>query len=135
MKASYSIEVDRDLSLVRIKMAGFFTNDDILAFLEARRKAHELLACAPNQHLTINDVRGFIRQPQTILDTFQEILNAREFQSRRLAFVVGPTLARSQVIRAIADRDARCFTDPVAAEQWLLDPDHSETSMRLADQV
>lgn len=131
MEASYSIAVEPERNLVRIAMSGFFRNEDIQAFLEARRKAHLQLTCGPNQHLTINDVRQFTRQPQTILDTFQEILNAPEFQSRRLAFVLGPTLARSQVIRAIAARDARCFTDPIAAEEWLLDPSRSDMSKRM----
>jgi hypothetical protein len=119
VRATFSIHIERDRDLVKIAMSGFFGHHDIRGFLEARNKAHEQLACAPQAHLTLNDIRGMTAQPQTIVDAFHEMLAAPEYRSRRLAFVVGPTLARSQVLRALAAREARCFTDPVAAEAWL----------------
>ena len=47
------------------------------------------LGCAPNAHLTLNDIRGMNVQAQDIVDAFQEMLAAPEYRSRRLAFVVG----------------------------------------------
>ena len=91
----------------------------ILAFLAARRDAHAKLRCAPNRHVTINDLRGMKIQSQAMVDTFRAVLADPLYRSRRLAFVVGPTLARTQLIRAIAGRDARCFDDAWAAEAWL----------------
>jgi hypothetical protein len=132
VKATFSIHVERDRDLVRIAMGGFFGHDDIRAFVDARNQAHEQLACARRTHLTINDIRGMTAQPQTIVDAFHEMLAAPEYRSRRLAFVVGPTLARSQVIRALATREARCFTDPVAAEAWLFAGDEDSTPLRRA---
>jgi len=119
MEPKFSFEIDRPRGLIRITMAGFFTADDIRDFLKARDEAHRALGCAPNQHLTLNDIRGLAAQPQTIVDAFEEILAAPDKRSRRLAFVVAPTLARSQVLRALCLREAKCFTDPALAEAWL----------------
>jgi hypothetical protein len=48
------------------------------------------------------------------------MLAAPDYRSRRLAFIVGPTLARTQVMRALDRREARCFEDSWSAEAWLL---------------
>ena len=130
MNAEFSFEVDPERDLVRIRMAGFFRPGDIADFLEARRVAHEKLSCAPNAHLTINDIRGMDIQSHEIVDSFREMLAAPEFRSRRLAFVVGYTLARSQVIRAIESRKARWFDDPAKAEAWLFADDLAEMPLR-----
>ena len=127
MEARFSFQIDRPRGLIRITMAGFFTLDDIREFLKARDEVHDALGCAPNQHLTLNDIRGITAQPQTIVDAFEEILAAPEKRSRRLAFIVGPTLARLQVLRALSLREAKCFADPALAEAWLLDADAGAT--------
>lgn len=119
MSAEFSIEVEPERDLVRIAMAGFFTPADIAGFLEARRRAHLALHCGANQHLTINDLRGMKIQPQESVAAFQKMLGAPEYRSRRLAFVIGPTLARTQLSRALSGRDARCFSTMIEAEAWL----------------
>lgn len=132
MSAEFSFRVDRRRGLVRIRMAGFFTRADIRAFLAAREKAHEALGCAPNQHLTLNDVRGMKIQAQDIVDAFQEMLAAPEYRSRRLAFIVSPTLAKLQLMRALDSRVARSFEDPVEAEAWLLGKETESAPRRRA---
>ena len=129
MAAEFSIQADRDHGIIRIRMTGFFTPHDIRRFLEARQLAHDSLGCAPNAHLTLNDIRGMTGQLQVTVDAFQEVLDDPRSQSRRLAFVVGPTLARGQLLRALGDRNARCFNDPVAAEMWLLSADDEEVAL------
>jgi hypothetical protein len=126
MSARYHVEVDPDHDLVRIKLSGFFLPEDVQGFLEARRAAHALLRCGPNQHLTINDVTAMKIQPQETVAAFREVLSAPEYRSRRLAFVTGPTLARSQLMRALVNRDARCFEDHFLAEFWLFSEDGDE---------
>ncbi len=121
MTASFSFRVEPSHDLVRIRMSGLFTPADIQAFLEARRHAHEELRCGPNQHLTLNDLRGMKIQSQESVAAFRELLANPVYKSRRLAFVAAPTLARSQLMRALNGRDARCFDDPDEAEAWLLD--------------
>lgn len=120
MHAHFSFKVDPARDLVRITMGGLFTLDDIAAFTEARREAHARLQCPANAHLTLNDLRELKIQPQEVVTAFREMLAAPHYRSRRLAFVLGQTLARNQLSRALASRDARCFDDPISAEAWLL---------------
>lgn len=120
MDARFSFEVDPARDLVRISMAGLFSRQDIEDFAAARREAHRRLRCAPNAHLTLNDLRGLKIQSQETVAAFRDMLAAPGYRSRRLAFVAGPTLARMQLLRALDGRDARCFDDPITAEAWLL---------------
>jgi len=130
MDARFSFQVDPARDFIRITMSGLFTLQDIADFVEARREAHGRLLCAPNAHLTLNDVRGLKIQPQETVSAFRDMLAAPDYRSRRLAFVAGPTLARMQLLRAIGGRDARCFDDPITAEAWLLREE--QTSRRTA---
>ena len=121
MSATFSITVEPERDLVRIAMAGLFTPEDIRDFYEARRAAHAKLTCGRNEHLTINDLRSMKIQPQESVAEFQQMLGAPEYRSRRLAFVIGRTLARSQLQRALSGRGAgtRCFDSVAEAEAWL----------------
>lgn len=103
-------------------MGGFFGHDDIAGFREARRRAHRALGCARGAHLTLGDLRGMKIQAPDIVEAFRDLLGESDDRSRRLAFVTGETLLQGQVRRALAGREgeARCFTDPIAAEAWLL---------------
>ena len=100
-------------------MGGLFTLDDIAGFLEGRRRAHAELGCAPNQHVTLNDLRTMKIQSQEVVGAFRAMLADPLYRSRRLAFVAAQTLARSQLTRALDGRDARFFEDIEDAEAWL----------------
>ncbi|MBQ1498150.1 MAG: hypothetical protein IIZ38_07540 [Sphingomonas sp.] len=119
MSADFTIDVEPDRDLVRIRMGGFFTSGDIDAFLAARAQAHATLSCGPNRHLTLNDLREMKIQAQESVEMFRAMLADPAYRSRRLAFVIGRTLARTQLQRALDRRTARCFDDPWAAEAWL----------------
>ena len=124
MSATFTFDVDPTRNLVRIKMSGFFTLADIDAFLAARREAHAKLSCGPNEHFTLNDLRGMKIQSNETVFAFQAMLAAPEYRSRRLAFVVALTLAQGQLRRALDGRDdVCCFEDSAAAEAWLLSGD------------
>jgi hypothetical protein len=132
MDAQFSFQIDRVRGLIRIAMSGLFTLDNIDAFLKARAKAHAELGWPRNAHMTLNDVRGMKIQHQQVVAAFRDMLAAPEYRSRRLAFVAGPTLARSQLMRAIGGRDARCFEDPIQAEAWLMAEERDEATPRRA---
>ncbi|HMG45834.1 MAG TPA: hypothetical protein VK614_00035 [Allosphingosinicella sp.] len=119
MDASFSFDVDRSRDLVRITMAGLFLPASVARFVAARAEAHARLACGPNRHLTLTDIRAIKIQPQDTVAAFHLVLADPALRSRRLAFVASPTLARSQLMRALIGRDGRCFEDPKAAEAWL----------------
>lgn len=114
-------------------MTELFTLADVRDFYEERRAAHEALGLPKNQHLTLNDVRDLKILPQETLAAFCDMLADPDYHSRRLAFVVGPTLVRAQVMRAIGERDeVRCFDNPAEAERWLLDEGAPATPLRKA---
>lgn len=114
-------------------MRGLFALDDVRGFYEARRRAHEALGMAKNAHLTLNDVRELKILPQDTLAAFCDMLADPDYHSRRLAFVVAPTLVRAQVMRALGSRgQARCFEDPAEAERWLLADESPAMPLRRA---
>lgn len=119
MSAEFQIDAEPARDLIRIRMSGFFTADDIAAFLKAREAAHAQLTCDRNQHVTLNDVRGMKIQSREAVDAFRAMLAQPGHASRRLAFVVSPTLARSQLTRALDTRHAQLFQDTASAEAWL----------------
>ena len=119
MAAHFTVTADPAHDLVRIKMSGFFTPADIEAFYAARALEHAKLHCGPNRHVTLNDVSGMSVQSQDVVGAFHALLADPAYHSRRLAFVVSRTLARSQLMRALNGRTAKCFENRVEAEQWL----------------
>ena len=121
MDATFSITVDVPRDLLRVTMGGFFTTRDIARFMVERDRAHALLQCPPNRHLTIIDMRGMEIQPQDSVDRFQAMLANPATRSRRIAFVVARSLSRMQIKRAAADRDAGYFMTIDEATAWLLD--------------
>lgn len=120
MAAHFTVRAEPSRDLIRITMSGFFTPDDIQAFYDARAAEHARLTCGPNQHVTLNDVSTMKVQAQDVVAAFQSLLADPAYRSRKLAFVVNRTLARSQLMRALNGRTAKCFENRVEAEQWLL---------------
>ncbi len=120
MPAVFSIDVDVPLNLVRMTLSGFFTPEDVARFVRERDDAHRLLLSAPNQHLTLVDMRGMQIQSQDAVTEFQRVLSSPVTKSRRIAFVVAKSLARLQIQRVAASRSASYFMAMDEAEAWLL---------------
>ena len=124
MSAAFHFDVDSTRHLVRLTLSGFFHRDDVAALARARSEAYRGLDCAPNGHATLIDVRELKIQSQETMKGFATLLSDREYLSRRVALVVAPTLARTQVERAFAARPGvACFADLAGAEAWLLGDD------------
>jgi hypothetical protein len=119
MAAHFTVRAEPSRDLIRITMSGFFNPDDIQAFCDARAAEHARLTCGPNQHVTLNDLRAMKVQAQDVVAAFQNLLADPAYRSRKLAFIVDRTLARSQLMRALNGRTAKCFENRVDAEQWL----------------
>jgi hypothetical protein len=119
MAAHFTVRAEPSRDLIRITMSGFFNADDVQAFYEERAAQHARLTCGPNQHVTLNDVSAMKVQSQEVVAAFQDLLADAAYRSRRLAFVVDRTLARSQLMRALNGRTAKCFENRAEAEQWL----------------
>ncbi|MCD2324566.1 hypothetical protein LQ953_11125 [Sphingomonas sp. IC-56] len=131
MSANFSFHVEPERDLVRITMGGLFGPDDIQGFLAARVLAHAQLVCPRNAHLTLTDLREMKIQPQEMVGAFQGVLGTPEYRSRKLAFVIGRTLARSQLLRALSGRGAYCFDTFAEAEAWLFS-ESDEAPLRVA---
>ncbi len=124
MPSSFSVVAEPMLDLVRIELSGFFQCADILAFQNARDHAHRQLTCKANQHLTLVDITGMQIQSQEAVEGFRALLTDPTYTSKRIAIVVGKTLARMQIQRAAAGRNVSYFTDDItAARSWLLAED------------
>jgi hypothetical protein len=130
MHPGFSFEVDGRRNLVKFVLTGLFMPEDVSAFLEARRSAHAELTCAPGEHVTLTDLRAIDILPKETVMVWSAHLADPQTRVRRLAFVVGPTLVRGQLARALAGRDpshTRTFTDPADAEAWLMEEDETIT--------
>ena len=100
--ASFTIELDPSRDLVRIRLSGFFSVDDVGRFQAELQLAHRRLGCGRGGGpLTINDISGMAIQSQDVVARWSAFLADPAHRSRRLAFVVGSTLARVQLQRAI----------------------------------
>ncbi len=119
MTDKFTFSLDRARGLVRIRMQGFYSLEDVDAFFDARRKAHAALGLPPNRHLTLNDLRSMNIQSQDVIQAFQKGLANPEEKARKLAIVVDAAMARGQANRAINAADTRYFTDVESAEAWL----------------
>jgi hypothetical protein len=121
MGASFSVSVDPQINLVWIEMVGFFTESDVAEFTQQLDIEMETLRCLPNEHLTLCDVSGMNIQAQEIVAQFSKVVGNDRFRSKRLAFVIGPTLVRKQAER-LADRaGVQFFKDIDEAQTWLLE--------------
>ena len=121
MEPYFVIDVDVQRDLVLIRMGGFFGPEAIAEFTKARNAAHARLQCAPNAHMTLNDVSDMSIQSQEMVTSFQALLANPTHRSRKLAFVHASTLVRKQLQRAAASRDVAYFRTAQEAEAWLFD--------------
>ena len=128
MAPEFQIDVDVARNLVRTRLAGLFDDATLRAFLAARRAAFARLRCGPNQQLSLTDVRDMAIQTKEIVTRWSAVLGDPAYRSQRLAFIVASTLVRTQLTRAIGNRDARCYTDPVEAERWVLHGDAAQAA-------
>lgn len=126
MQPIYKVEVDPAEPVVRHYLAGFFEEADVARYRAARDAAHRRLTCAPNAHVTLVDIRDMKIQQQEVVAAFAAMMGEPQHRSRKLAFVVAQSLARLQLLRAIANRGARCFTSIEDAEAWLLADDDGD---------
>lgn len=120
MEARFSIANDVAHGLMRITMSGFFEPADIARFVAARDAAFRQLKTRPNEHLSLVDIRAMDIQASESVMGFQQVLADPRYRSRRIAFVVGRSLAAMQIRRAAKGRDTQFFDELDEAEAWLL---------------
>ena len=124
MSASYNIAVDRFRKLLEVTLTGFFSPADAGRVIQEIRESISGLPGPANSHVTLVDVRQLKLQPQDVIAAVAgQIANPR-YRSRRLAFVVGSSVARMQVRRLLIRDEVGVFEDPDEAKRWLASADH-----------
>ncbi|MDP1026246.1 hypothetical protein Q5H91_03395 [Sphingomonas sp. KR1UV-12] len=116
--------------MIAISLGGFFTVADVEAFGRELAAQRRLLRCARNQHLTLCDVSAMKIQTQEVVAAFAALAGDPAGQSRRMAMIVGSSLARLQTQR-VASRDATAmFRDAASAEDWLFEEERPALRLR-----
>jgi hypothetical protein len=105
-------------NMIRIKMGGFFSEEDVGRFAAHYRSILTQLD-APG-HLTLADIRQMKIQAQPVVEAFTSLLALPDLRSRRLAFVCSSTLARLQAQRLTDREGVKFFDDEFEAEAWLI---------------
>ena len=123
MSCTFALSTDPNRDLIRVSVAGFFAVGDVADLGQALHRVHAELRSAPNCHVTLCDAARMHIQTQEGVAAFSDLVRQPFLRSRRLAFVVGTSLARSQTRRlGEPDRDTIAYFDTVAAaEAWLFD--------------
>ncbi|MEH3035197.1 MAG: hypothetical protein PGN23_01695 [Sphingomonas adhaesiva] len=123
MNGTFHFRVDPERNLIVTTIDGFFDEDVYARYMEARAAAFRELRCGPNEHLSLSDLRGMNIQSQDIVAAFSAMLAQPTYQSKRLGLVIGSSLARMQLSRALGTRaggNARVFEHYDDAEHWVL---------------
>ena len=123
MDGSFHFRVDPARNLIVTTISGFFDDATYARYMAARAAAFRELRCGPNEHLSLSDLRGMNIQSQEIVTAFAAMLAQPTYQSKRLGLVIGSSLARMQLSRALGTRaggNAQVFQDYDEAEHWVL---------------
>lgn len=123
MSAQYDAVADPGKGLIRASVSGFFTIEDVVAFERMLRASIDTLCCDVDRHLTLCDATGMRIQSQEVVAAFAALARNPSIRSRRLAFVLGQSLARTQTRRLVDPRreGVAYFETAVAAEAWLFE--------------
>ena len=121
LPARFSVRADPDRDAIFVTLGGFFTPADVAAFSDAWWAAQTELRCGPNMHLTLCDIVDMNIQTQDVVNAFAEVVRHPTRHSRRMAMIVGVSLARLQAKRLPQPerRDVAYFYDRAEAERWL----------------
>lgn len=124
MAATFDIQTNLSCHLVAATLGGFFELDDVAAFSRAMHAAYGGMRRASGPPLVLIDCAQIQIQSQVVVTAFQTLAQEPALRSRRLALVVGMSLAQGQVHRVCPEdrEDHGYFRDRASAEAWLLTP-------------
>ena len=123
MTATHDIRLDPVRKLLTLTLTGFFDPAEVATVRADIAAGIAKLGCAPNRHLTLVNISDSKLQAQESVAAFGAIIVDPRFMSRKLAIVVGSSLARMQVRRILLRDDAECFASETAARSWLFSGD------------
>lgn len=120
MKATWHIEHDQALGLIRMTLGGFFLIEDVNRFDRDRQQAITAMKLGVRGHLALCDVSQTHLSTPEVATALQVAINAPIWRARRCAIVIRGTLNRLQAKRVVQRPDIGMFESRAAAEAWLL---------------
>ncbi|WP_426265332.1 hypothetical protein [Sphingomonas sp. PWP1-2] len=123
----FSIEIDAARRLLRLRLIGFWSNDDVVAFATAEQLAVAKLAGKTGEHLVLADLSEFKLQSQEVVKSCQSFIASARLSSKRLALVGGEGLAWIQIKRVMVRDRMQAFMNIADAEEWLFSNSECDT--------
>ncbi|WP_066483578.1 hypothetical protein [Sphingomonas sp. CCH13-B11] len=125
MNGHFSVDVDPARRLIKVKMGGFFSLDDVAGYHDAVHRATARAGGLPSQQRMICDISDMRIQTQDVVDAFRRVMGDPKYRQRKVGFVVASSLARMQLLRVIGSRNAQCFATEAEAEDWVFQVEDS----------
>ncbi len=122
-----TIETQREHKLVRIKLSGMLTLEEVEEFYRQEHDAIRRMGCALGEQIVLVDMTECPIQMQQIVSAFQNTMD-RPDRAWRLAMVTGGSLSRMQARRVAKREHVAMFDTTAEAEEWLF----AETNKRAA---
>jgi hypothetical protein len=114
----FTITSEPARKLIRIKLAGMLTSDQVADLYRQEHRAIDAMGCRIGEHLCNVDLTECPLQLQDVVAAFQREIQARP-QARRLAVFTGQALARMQARRILRRPDVAIFVTQQEARGWL----------------
>lgn len=119
----YTVSAEPSRKLVRIKLVGFLSHDEVAGFARAEQAAIQQMGCRSGEYLVLVDTTEFLLQTQDVATELQNLVNASAFRAKRIAIVNGESAFRMQARRLLTREEALIFDTLAEAEAWLFRPD------------
>lgn len=123
----YSINVDPDRNLLRIKLNGFWDRETFQRFKQEAREAALTLPCEPGDHFVIADASNAAIQSQEIAELLSAYMTGKAF---KFAFVTGNAVIRMQARRLFKESNVIIAGSVEEAERVLFpsnETDHTSS--------
>ncbi|PCD03905.1 hypothetical protein COC42_06140 [Sphingomonas spermidinifaciens] len=115
----YSITTEPARKLVRLKLMGMLSREQVAALYHEEHLAIRAMHCRPGDHLCIVDLTECPLQLQDVANAFQLGIKS-DAKAKRLAMFTGQALGRMQARRIARERDeVMIFERREEAEAWL----------------
>lgn len=120
-EAVFTVTSQTHRKLLRVKLSGFFTRAEVIAFAAAAQAAVAEMGCESGDWYHLCDASDLKLQSQEVVDAITGFINNPARRSRKLAIVTGKASIRMQIRRVLDRPDAAMFETIEEAERWLFD--------------
>ena len=115
----YEVTTNLARSLVKAKLSGFFSVEEVQAFSRDEQAAARQVVNHSGYFNLLVEGSGGVTQAQDVIGAFNELASASTLKAQRIAIVVESALLRLQLRRVLARDQIRLFETIAEAEDWL----------------